>query len=57
MDPGTEDNLNGLYQFLENNAIYIVMIIVLIVWTGIFLYMISLDKRIKNVEKEIGDKK
>ena len=39
-------------EFLQNNAIYIVMIIVLIVWTGIFLYMLSLDKRIKNVEKE-----
>jgi CcmD family protein len=33
------------------------MIIVLIVWIGIFLYMMSLDKRIKSVEKEInGDK-
>ncbi|QQS38227.1 MAG: CcmD family protein [Ignavibacteriales bacterium] len=33
------------------------MIIVLIVWTGIFLYMLNLDKRIKNVEKEITEKK
>ncbi|RPI65673.1 MAG: CcmD family protein [Ignavibacteriales bacterium] len=33
------------------------MIIVLIVWTGIFFYLFSLDKRIKNVEKELsGDK-
>jgi CcmD family protein len=44
-------------EFLENNAIYIVMIIVLIVWVGIFLYLLNLDKRIKNVEKEIGEKK
>ncbi|HQF41558.1 MAG TPA: CcmD family protein [Ignavibacteriaceae bacterium] len=44
-------------QFLSDNSIYIVMIIVLIVWTGIFSYMISLDKRIKKVEKEMtGDK-
>ena len=43
--------------FLEKNAIYIVLIIVLIVWTGIFLYLVNLDKRLKNVEKEIGDKK
>jgi CcmD family protein len=49
--------LNGLFNFLQDNAIYIVMIIVLIVWTGIFFYLINLDKRIKNVEKEIdGDK-
>jgi CcmD family protein len=33
------------------------MIIVLIVWAGIFLYMLSLDKRIKKVEKDmLGDK-
>jgi len=45
--------LDGLYSFLENNAIYIVMIIVLIVWTGIFLYMFGLDKRLKKIEEEI----
>jgi CcmD family protein len=34
------------------------MIIVLIVWTGIFLYLYNLDKRLKNVEKEFpGEKK
>jgi CcmD family protein len=31
------------------------MIIVLIVWAGIFFYLFSLDKRIKNVEKELKD--
>ncbi|MBE0570189.1 MAG: CcmD family protein [Ignavibacteriaceae bacterium] len=50
--------LDGLYNFLQSNAIYIVMIIVLIVWVGIFLYMFALDKRLKSIEKEItGDKK
>lgn len=49
--------MEGLVNFLQNNAIYIVLIIVLIVWTGIFFYLFSLDKRIKNVEKELsGDK-
>lgn len=44
-------------EFLTKNAIYIVMIIVLIVWAGVFSYMLSLDKRIKKVEKEMtGDK-
>lgn len=46
--------MSGLYNFLQNNAIYIVLIIVLIVWAGIFLYMFNLDKRIKKVEKEIN---
>ncbi|HPI36643.1 MAG TPA: CcmD family protein [Ignavibacteriaceae bacterium] len=45
--------MEGLYSFLENNAIYIVMIIVLIVWTGIFLYMFGLDKKLKKIEEEI----
>jgi len=46
-----------LEQFLSHNAIYIVMIIVLIVWSGIFSYLFSLDKRIKKIEKEsIGEK-
>jgi CcmD family protein len=49
--------LEGIMDFLQNNAIYIVMIIVLIVWAGIFFYLLSLDKRIKIVEKEVsGDK-
>ncbi|MDR3627017.1 MAG: CcmD family protein [Ignavibacteriaceae bacterium] len=49
--------MQGLYQLLDKNAIYIVMIIVLIVWAGIFLYLYNLDKRIRTVEKEMnGDK-
>jgi CcmD family protein len=46
-----------MYEFLQDNALYIVMIIVLIVWAGIFFYMLSLDKRIKGVEKEINSQK
>jgi len=49
--------VESLYQFLQNNAIYIVMIIVLIVWTGIFLYLYNLDKRIKNIENEFKSNK
>jgi CcmD family protein len=34
------------------------MIIVLIVWAGIFLFLYNLDKRIKSVEDELnGEKK
>ena len=49
--------MEGLYDFLSDNAIYIVLIIVLIVWTGIFFFMLSLDKRIKFVEKELSEDK
>ncbi len=45
-----------MLQFLTDNAIYIVMIIVLIVWIGIFFYLLTMDRRIKIIEKELkGD--
>lgn len=45
-------------QFLSSNSIFIVMIIVLIVWAGIFAYLLNLDKKLNRIEKEInaGDK-
>ncbi|HZW39426.1 MAG TPA: CcmD family protein [Ignavibacteriaceae bacterium] len=36
---------------MSENSIYIVLIIVLIVWAGIFLYLLNLDKRLKSIEK------
>ncbi|MEW5924521.1 MAG: CcmD family protein [Candidatus Zixiibacteriota bacterium] len=34
------------------SANYIVMIVVLIIWIGIFLYLLSLDRRLKRIEKK-----
>ena len=49
--------MDGLYQFLHDNAIYIVTFIVLVVWVGIFFYLNNLDKRMKSIEKDLkGDK-
>lgn len=33
------------------NANYIVLIAVLIIWVGIFLYLVSIDKKVKGMEK------
>jgi CcmD family protein len=33
------------------------MIIVLIVWAGVFSYLFNLDKRLKNMEKELEESK
>ena len=48
--------MEGLSSFLENNSIYIVLVIVLIVWTGIFVFLSNTDKRLKNIEKELEAK-
>jgi CcmD family protein len=39
-----------MYDFFETNSIYVVLIIVLIIWIGIFGYLRSMDKQIKNLE-------
>jgi CcmD family protein len=43
-------------EFLEKNAIYIVLIIVMLTWTGIFTYLFTLDKRLKELKKEVEEK-
>lgn len=48
--------MEGFYSFLENNALYIVLIIVLIVWTGIFGYVLGVDKRLQKIENELKGK-
>jgi len=48
--------LTGLFEFLEQNSIYIVLAITLIIWTGIFLFLMNTDKRLKEIEKELKDK-
>lgn len=38
----------------DNNVLYTVMAVILIVWAGIAAYMFSLDRRLKKIEKEIN---
>ncbi|MBX3008876.1 MAG: CcmD family protein [Melioribacteraceae bacterium] len=47
---------NGFLGFLESNAIYIVLFIVLVVWLGIFLFVLNTDKRLKKIEMELKEK-
>ena len=44
--------MDGIYNFLEKNSYYVVLIITLIIWLGIYLYMRSLDKKIGRLEKD-----
>jgi CcmD family protein len=39
-----------MYEFLEQHAIYVVMIIVLMIWAGLFLYINRVDRNLKNLE-------
>lgn len=48
-----EVDVENFYGFLEDNSLYIVLFIVLVIWLGIFLQLLSTDKRLKTVEKEI----
>ncbi len=48
--------MEGFYEFLQNNSLYIVLFIVLTVWAGIFFFLFGLDKRIKSLEKEIKER-
>jgi CcmD family protein len=43
--------MDGFYSFLEKNSYYVVLIITLIIWLGLFLYMLSVDKKLKKIEK------
>jgi CcmD family protein len=39
-----------MYEFLEQNAIYVVMIIVLMIWAGLFAYLLRIDRQVKHLE-------
>jgi len=47
--------LDSIFSFLENNSIYIVMFIVLVIWFGIFAYLYTTDKRLKQIEAELKE--
>lgn len=40
-------------NFLEQNTLYIVLIISLMIWLGIFFYLMFVDKKITRLEKII----
>jgi CcmD family protein len=42
-----------MYDFLSQNALYVVLLIVLICWLGLFSYLMRLDRKITQLEKNI----
>jgi len=43
--------MTDFYNFLSDNSIYIVLLIVLSIWVGIFIFTNSIDKRLKSFDK------
>jgi len=42
-------------EFLENNALYTVLIIAMIIWGGIAAYLYKLDAKVTRLENSIDD--
>jgi len=40
-----------MYVFLENNAFYVVLIVNLIIWAGLFGYIFSLNGKVNKLLK------
>ncbi len=41
-----------MYDFLAQHSLYVVMIIVLMVWGGLFAYLVRLDAKVKKLEQQ-----
>jgi CcmD family protein len=39
-------------EFLAQNPLYVVLVVVLAVWLGIYLYLFRLDRRVKRLEEQ-----
>lgn len=49
--------MESLYGFFENNSLYIVLFIVVVIWSGIFMFLMSVEKRLRLIEKQLGQSK
>ncbi len=47
--------MDSLYNFLDAHSLYVVLIIVLVIWLGIFIYLLRLDKRVNRLCEKIKD--
>ncbi|MGA2624342.1 MAG: CcmD family protein [Bacteroidota bacterium] len=44
-----------MYEFMTQNPLYIVLLIVLICWLGIFTYLVRIDKKITRLEQRMKE--
>ncbi len=43
--------MDSIFNFLEQHSYYVVLIITLIIWLGIFSYLFRLDRKVKKLER------
>lgn len=41
-----------MLEFLNQNSLYIVLIIAMVVWLGIYLYLFRIDGKVKKLERD-----
>jgi CcmD family protein len=44
--------MDSFYSFLEKNSYYVVLIITLLIWLGMFFYLFRIDKKIQKIENQ-----
>jgi CcmD family protein len=42
-----------MFEFLNQNQLYIVLVVTLLIWTGIVWYLLRLDKKIRHLEQQM----
>ena len=42
-----------MYDFLNQNQMYIVLVVTLLIWSGIVWYLVRLDKKVGQLEKQL----
>ena len=42
-----------MYEFLNQNQMYIVLVITLLIWSGIIWYLVRIDRKIEQIEKRL----
>ncbi|MFC2092504.1 CcmD family protein [Bacteroidota bacterium] len=45
--------MDSIYEFLNKQSLYIVLLIALIIWIGLFTYIFKIDKKLKKLETEL----
>ncbi|HET6272026.1 MAG TPA: CcmD family protein [Bacteroidota bacterium] len=43
-----------MFEFLNQNPLYVVLVIVLVVWLGIYMYLFRIEGKITRMEKQTG---